>query len=516
MLKKEYINLLVISLFSFFLNFFVASRGVFPVDTFIHYDTGFRILLGELPIRDFWIVHGFVIDFIQALFFYIFGNNWYAYIIHSSIFNSIIVVFTYYIFLHLNINSFYSLILSICIGFLAYPVSGTPFLDLHSSFFSILATYLVFLAIKKNIEIYWLYSSILLCFAFLSKQVPAFYVGIVLFFINIYISVLKKNIMALKYFFSGGLVFLTFLIIFLYVNNIEINKFILQIFLFPKSIGLDRYSNYDLGIKNVFLNFKLIYFLLIPVLAINFFLLIKKKKYYSSKNFLIFLTIISYVLASIFHQIFTKNQIYIFFIIPILAGILIHYINVFNFNNQKIICYLILFFTVFATVKYTIRFDINRKFHELIYTDISKAEDAIIIDKKLSGLNWISPYNLNPKNEINNIQNFISIIKKEKDNIMVITEYSFFSSLVEKKLYSPSRTYDDISFPNINNKFYEQYKLFLVNKIKDNQIKKIYFFSKNNNFSEEVIFDYISKNCFEKNKLSENIMYLKLINCNNF
>ena len=516
MLKKEYINLLVISLFSFFLNFFVASRGVFPVDTFIHYDTGFRILLGELPIRDFWIVHGFVIDFIQALFFYIFGNNWYAYIIHSSIFNSIIVVFTYYIFLHLNINSFYSLILSICIGFLAYPVSGTPFLDLHSSFFSILATYLVFLAIKKNIEIYWLYSSILLCFAFLSKQVPAFYVGIVLFFINIYISVLKKNIMALKYFFSGGLVFLTFLIIFLYVNNIEINKFILQIFLFPKSIGLDRYSNYDLGIKNVFLNFKLIYFLLIPVLAINFFLLIKKKKYYSSKNFLIFLTIISYVLASIFHQIFTKNQIYIFFIIPILAGILIHYISIFNFNNQKIISYLIIFFTLFATVKYTIRFDINRKFHELIYTDISKAEDAIIIDKKLSGLNWISPYNLNPKNEINNIQNFISIIKKEKDNIMVITEYSFFSSLVEKKLYSPSRTYDDISFPNINNKFYEQYKLFLVNKIKDNQIKKIYFFSKNNNFSEEVIFNYISKNCFEKNKLSENIMYLKLINCNIF
>ena len=99
---------------------------------------------------------------------------------------------------------------------------------------------------------------------------------------------------------------------------------------------------------------------------------------------------------------------------------------------------------------------------------------------------------------------------------MVITEYSFFSSLMEKKLYSPSRTYDDISFPNSNNKFYEQYKLLLVNKIKDNQIKKIYFFSKNNNFSEEVIFDYISKNCFEKNKLSENIMYLKLINCNNF
>ena len=295
MIKKEYISLLAITLSSFFLNFFVASRGVFPIDTFIHYDSGFRILLGELPIRDFWIVHGFVVDFIQAFFFSIFGNNWYAYIIHSSVFNSVIVVFTYYIFLHLNIGSFFSLILSMSLGFIAYPVSGTPFLDLHSSFFSMLAMYLVFLSIKKNIEIYWFYSSILLCFAFFSKQVPAFYVGLVLILVNIYISVLKKSIKPIKYFFFGGVAFLISLIIFLYLNNIEINQFILQIFLFPKSIGLDRYSNYDLGIKNVFLNYKLIYFLLIPVLAINFFLLLKKKNYFSSKNFLIFLTIISYV-----------------------------------------------------------------------------------------------------------------------------------------------------------------------------------------------------------------------------
>ena len=516
MIKKNYINLIAITLFSFFLNFFVASRGVFPVDTFIHYDSGFRILIGELPIRDFWIVHGFIIDYIQALFFFIFGNNWYAYIIHSSIFNSIIVAFTYYIFCQLNINSYFSLVLSICLGLLAYPVSGTPFLDLHSSFFSLLAMYLVFLSIKKNIEIYWFYSSILLCLAFFSKQVPAFYVGVVLFLINIYISFLKKNIRPFKYFFFGGAIFVIFLIIFLYFNNIKVEKFILQIFLFPKSIGLDRYSNYNLEFKNVFLNYKLIYFFLIPVLVINFFLLLKKKNYYSSKNFLIFLTISSYVLASIFHQIFTKNQIYIFFVIPILAGILIYYISVLNFNNQKIICYLIIFFTLFATVKYTIRFDINRKFHELIYTNLSKAEDARNIDKKFSGLKWISPYNSDPKAEINNINNFISIIKKEKDNIMVITEYSFFSSLTEKKIHSPSRTYDDISFPNKNNKFYEQYKLFLVNKIKDNEIKKIYFFSKNNNFSLGVIFDYIAENCFEKNKLSENIMYLKLINCNFF
>ena len=59
----------ILILISFFINFYVASNGVYPVDTFIHYDNGYRILLGELPVRDYWIVHGFVIDYMQALFF---------------------------------------------------------------------------------------------------------------------------------------------------------------------------------------------------------------------------------------------------------------------------------------------------------------------------------------------------------------------------------------------------------------------------------------------------------------
>ena len=377
--------------------------------------------------------------------------------------------------------------------------------------------YLVFLYVKKDINIYWFYSSIFLCFAFFSKQVPAFYVGIFLFIINIYICYLKKSIKPFQYFFFGGIIFLVSLLFFLYFNNIQVKKFILQIFLFPKSIGLDRYSNYNLDFKNIFLNYKLIYGVLIPIVIINLFFLVKKKNYYKSNNFLIFLIISTYVIAHIIHQIFTKNQIFIFFTIPILAGILIHYINLLNFTNQKTICYLIIFFTLFATIKYTIRFDINRKFHELVYTDISKAEDAKNIDNKFSGLNWISPYDPNPKNEISTINNFISILKKEKENVIVISEYSFFSSILEKKLYSPSRTYDDISFPNSDNEFFEDYKLFLTSKIKNNQIKKIYFFSKNGNFFEDkIIYNFISKNCFEKNNLTQDIMFLKIVNCNIF
>ena len=71
--KNFYIGVSLI-IISFSLNFYVGSHGVYPVDTFIHYDNGFRILLGDDPVKDYWIVHGFIIDYIQALFFKIFGS----------------------------------------------------------------------------------------------------------------------------------------------------------------------------------------------------------------------------------------------------------------------------------------------------------------------------------------------------------------------------------------------------------------------------------------------------------
>ena len=67
--KKNYIYCLLLAIFSFWINFYVGNSGVFPVDTFVHYDSGYRILLGEYPVKDYWIVHGFLIDYIQALFF---------------------------------------------------------------------------------------------------------------------------------------------------------------------------------------------------------------------------------------------------------------------------------------------------------------------------------------------------------------------------------------------------------------------------------------------------------------
>ena len=71
--KKETFYTIIIFLFSISINQYYGNIGVFPVDSFSHFDTGFRILLDEHPFRDYWVISGPLIDYIQAVFFYLFG-----------------------------------------------------------------------------------------------------------------------------------------------------------------------------------------------------------------------------------------------------------------------------------------------------------------------------------------------------------------------------------------------------------------------------------------------------------
>ena len=63
---KETVLVVFTCIFSFLVNYLVGSNGVYPVDTFIHYDNGYRVPLGDDPIKDYWIVHGLLIDYLQS------------------------------------------------------------------------------------------------------------------------------------------------------------------------------------------------------------------------------------------------------------------------------------------------------------------------------------------------------------------------------------------------------------------------------------------------------------------
>ena len=74
----DYLYPILIIIFSFLINWNYSKYGVFPIDTFLQYDSAYKILNGEYPIRDYWVVSGIFVDILQSIFFKILGVNWYA------------------------------------------------------------------------------------------------------------------------------------------------------------------------------------------------------------------------------------------------------------------------------------------------------------------------------------------------------------------------------------------------------------------------------------------------------
>ena len=83
----------LITIFAFYINYYYANKGLNPIDTFSFFDTGYYTAKGYHPVKDFWVISGILIDYIQGLFFHIFGFNWNAYVFHASFFNIIISLF---------------------------------------------------------------------------------------------------------------------------------------------------------------------------------------------------------------------------------------------------------------------------------------------------------------------------------------------------------------------------------------------------------------------------------------
>ena len=60
--------ILFILIFSIIVNQYYASLGAFPLDTFYHFDLGYRILKGDIPFTDIWMVSGVIVNYLQAFF----------------------------------------------------------------------------------------------------------------------------------------------------------------------------------------------------------------------------------------------------------------------------------------------------------------------------------------------------------------------------------------------------------------------------------------------------------------
>ena len=441
---------------------YTGNRGVFPIDSFSHFDSGYRILNGDHPLKDYWIVSGFFLDYSQSLIFYLFGISWQTYLLNASILNGVVSLIIYILFNSLGLNFKLSFFYAICFSILAYPSSGTPFVDHHSTFLSILALVMLIKSMQTNKLYYWVLVPIFLFTAFLSKQVPATYIfltTILIIILHLYFQEKKILIRIMYTLFATSLILITLLLIFLKFNNIGIENFLTQYIFYPSTIGEERYETIKYDLKNTFLNFKFIYLALFFLIFFTFVNLKKKKIFYNQLNFKILLICILTFLGLAQHIIFTKNQIFIFFLIPFILGFANIELNMINYNYKKFLNIFLIVFCIGITTKYHIRYNIDRKFHELNNVEFSNSINGFNLSDKFFGLKWVTPKIKNKeenKNEINFLKYFGNVLKLDTNNKVVLTNYSIFSVLSDENVSGYSRWYpgDNSAFPIKNSKYF--------------------------------------------------------------
>ena len=512
--NKENLFIIFLFLFSLLFNQYYGNQGIFPPDSFAHFDTGYRILIGEYPFRDYWLVSGPLGDYLQALFFYLFGVNWQSYILQASFINAVLTITTFIVLRNFELNIYYSFIYSLLFSVLAYPSSGTPFVDHHSALFSLLGMYFLILALKEEKKLYWILLPIFFGFAFFSKLVPSSYAIISAILILIYFSVLKKNYYWIKYSVFGSILFILLLLIVGKFQGISLSSFLEQYIFFPKTIGEQRVDEFNFTLRGIIGHYKFIYIAFIPLFYINIKKIFSIKNYFKEKDFFYFLCLFLFTFSLIFHQLLTKNQTFIFFLIPILTAFSHISLRVYKLNLTNPAYIVMVILCLFATSKYHIRFNEERKFHELNYVNFELSSNSNKIDKKLSGLNWITPYfKSNPDEEINLINDVTFYLKKDPRNKMVMTHYLFFSVILDQKIFSPSRwiLQDGTTHPLKGSKYFSSYKNFFINIIKTNSIEVIYLIDP---VAKSNVYDYISKNCYHEKQMTKILYQYELRACN--
>ena len=472
-LSNNYLYLFLIITISLSLTYYTGFRGVFPIDSFLIFNSGYNVTNNIHPFKDYWSITGPALDYLQAIFFLILGVNWHSYVFHAAIINTLFSITIFYLFKSFNLNQFFSTIFALSVGILAYPSIGTPFVDHHATILCTLSISFAILGFRKNNSKLWFISSLLIVLAFFSKQVPSAYILIFLILILfIRYFFIHKDKSAL-YFFSGLLIGLLLFFIISLLFKIPLKNFLIQYILYPLSIGESRFDNLNIDLKNTIFQFKYIYLTLLP-LFITLFALKKKKLQKKHKHdLLIVFIILCKVSIFIYSQLLTKNQVLIFYLIPWCLGFSYYFLS--KYYNKSYNNYIVIFFLVIATVKYHVRFNVEKKFMELSTANFDISINGSYLDESLKDLNWISPrFITNPSLELSLLKQTKSVIEKDGKNKIIITNYQILPMITKNFNFAPNKWFDDLSEPGKKNEYFETYQNFFYDSLKTQNIKNIY------------------------------------------
>ena len=149
---------------------------------------------------------------------------------------------------------------------------------------------------------------------------------------------------------------------------------------------------------------------------------------------------------------------------------------------------------------------------DLANADFSKAINAKTLDKKLSGVQWVTPHYIdNPSLELKLLKELKKIIIEDVKNKIVISDYQILPAITGNLNYAPNKWFDVLSVPSKNNKYFIEYKLFFISKLKEQKIENIYAVGeeKLNYF----LFLFDKKNCVVIKKINEISVKLNIRNC---
>ena len=511
-LNKTYFLIVLIN--SILFTFYYGYKGIFPIDSFLIFDAGYKVLNNIHPFKDYWSITGPLLDYVQSVLFLLFKVNWFSYVLHAALVNCLLSLVSFFFFIKIKLSKIYALLYSLSISILAYPSSGTPFMDHHAVIFATISLSYLILAFIKNKKIFWFLSSLFLVLSFFSKQIPGAYLAFltIITIIFYFLLVKKEKNYNFLFFVLGGMVGITLFFIIFVINKIPIQNFLIQYIYYPITIGENRSSDIIFNFKVLFLQFKFIYFSILPILIASFFLLKKKKKNLENKiDFLVLILVLGSFGIFLYTQILTKNQILIFFLIPFYLGIS-HYYILKYFKKNFFLINSIMLILILTTGKYHLRFNEGKKFMDLANVDLTKAVNAETLDKKLSGLQWITPHYIdNPNFELKLLTDLKKIIIADVENKITISDYQILPAITGNLNYAPNKWFDTLSVPSEKNKYFSTYKLFFISKLKEQKIKNIYAVGEDK--LNYFLFLFDKKNCVKYKRINEISVKLNISNC---
>jgi hypothetical protein len=154
-----------------------AALGFMPLDQSIGFDGGWRILKGEIPLRDYLAPNGFTVHALQALFFAVLGVDWGAYVAHAALMNVLAAWLVHRLLSRFGVAPWAASGFALASAVVFYPPFGVPYMDTHAftfSLFALVASLAAALDARSRVRVRnAYYVGPLLALAYLSKQIPS-------------------------------------------------------------------------------------------------------------------------------------------------------------------------------------------------------------------------------------------------------------------------------------------------------------------------------------------------------